>query len=1053
MTRKLMQFFMLIPLTLFVGDILAQGIPENSYSAMRWRNIGPCRAGRALAASGIPGNASTFYFGSVDGGVWKTTNAGLTWEPISDGQVSPSIGALAIAPSDEKIIYVGTGEADMRSDITYGDGMYKSVDGGQHWQHIGLEDTRHIGKILIDPHNPDIVLVAAVGHAYGANETRGVFRTTDGGHTWEKVLYKNTDTGAVDLAWDVQNPQVVYATLWQIRRMPWDQYQPEEGPNGGLYKSTDAGKTWKKINGRGLPEEPYGRVGVAVVAGSGGQKIFAIIHALKKRSGLYRSDDGGANWQFINDDPRIITRMWYFGRVFLDPQNADVIYIPSQGLLRSTDGGKNFTVIKSSPGGDDYHYLWIDPTNSSRLIVASDQGTVLSLDYGRTWSSWYNQPTGQLYHVTTDNQFPYRVYGSQQDNGTVSITSRSDFGEITFRDWYSIGGGESGYIAVDPQNPNIVYGGGTYGSLHRFDHTTGQFQVISPWPLRVFLKPIPQRRFRFGWTSAVIFDKFDPTTLYLGAQMLLKTQDGGLHWEAISPDLTGAQPGAKNASGPLTTDNAAARGWGVIYSIAPSPVQSGVIWVGTDDGFIQITRDAGKHWQNITPAGLKPWSKISLIEASLFDAGTAYVAVDRHRVDDFAPYIYITHDFGQHWTRTDAGIGPHSYVHVVRADPDRKGLLYAGTETGVSVSFDEGRHWQSLQLNLPTVAVRDLAVHDDDLIAATHGRAFWILDDLTPLQQVNTQALTSAAYLYQPERAIRIRHSVNTDTPLPPEIPHGTNPPNGAVIDYNLNLKPAGEVTLDILDTGGKLIHHFSSRDKAQPPRKPPYFMDAWLPRFEPLTTRIGHNRFVWDLRYPPPPTTHEGYSMAANAGRGTVKVPQGPLVLPGDYKIRLSVGGKMFVQPLKVEMDPRVQISSKVLNRQLQLALQIWNGISDQNDLSTAVTSLRGQLDKLPQSQKLKLKANLTAIHRKLEKLDAFLKDGGLASLETVVMGADREPAQQMYDAFDVMNVKLEQAQQQWKDIKVKDITALNSSLKKIGLPVIQLTSVSSDHLEIPGN
>ena len=1030
----------------------AQTIPENAYSAMRWRNIGPFRAGRALAAAGIPGNASTFFFGAVDGGVWKTVNAGHTWQQISDGQVSPSIGALAIAASNPNIIYVGTGEADMRSDITYGDGVYKSTDGGVHWTHLGLDSTRHIGKILIDPQDPNLALVAAVGHAYGPNEERGVYRTTDGGHTWKNVLHKDSETGAVDLAWDPENPAVVFATTWQMRRVPWDQYAPRQGKGSGLYKSTDKGETWQELKGNGLPAGPLGRIGVAVARGSAGETIYAIVQALKKGSGLYRSDDAGANWHFLSDDPRVVTRMWYFGRIFLDPQNSDIVYIPSQGLLHSTDGGKHFTVIKSSPGGDDYHYLWVDPTNSSRLIVAADQGTAVSLDDGRTWSSWYNQPTAQFYHVTTDNQFPYRVYGSQQDAGTVAITSRSDYGEITFRDWQPVGGGESGYIAVDPKDPKIVYGGNVYGDLHRFDLTTGQFHVISAWPLQEFTRPIPQRKYRFGWTPSLIFDPHNHETLYLGAQMLLRTRDGGLHWDAISPDLTGAQPQAKTSSKPLTIDNASVRSWGVIFTIAPSAIENGLIWVGTDDGLIQLTRDGGQSWQNVTPPGLKPWSKISLIEASPFEAGAAYAAVDRHRLDDFAPYIYKTSDYGQHWTRADHGIDRFAYVHVVRADPHRKGLLYAGTELGVNVSFDDGANWQSLQNNLPTVAVRDIAVHDDDLIAATHGRAFWILDNVTPLQQVNVRTI-AATTLYRPERAIRIRHSVNTDTPLPPEIPHGTNPPWGAIIDYHLSSPPSKPIAIDILDETGKLLRHLSSADQPQAPRKAPYFMDAWLPRFAPPTTHTGHNRLVWDLHYAPPPTKHEEFSMAAHAGRGTVKEPRGPLVLPGTYQVRLTVDGQTETQQLQVEMDPRVNVSAQALRTQLRLALQIWNALADQNDLDSAAKMLRDKLQMLRQQQKLNSKTRSTAdaIDKKVKSLDAFLDDTGLATLETVVMSADREPAQQMHEAFAVMQERLQKAQQQWQEIAGKEVPQLNKRLAAQSLPAIHLALTASEHIEIP--
>ncbi|HEY6951863.1 MAG TPA: hypothetical protein VI758_05615, partial [Bacteroidota bacterium] len=555
----------------FLTHALPQNIPGDAFRAMQWRLVGPFRAGRSIAAAGIPGNPYVFYFGSVDGGMWKTVNAGVTWKSIGEGLTNPSIGAMAIAPSDPNVIYVGTGEADLRSDITYGDGIYKSTDAGEHWLHMGLNDSRHIGRVLIDPRNPEVVLVAAVGHAYGPNEERGVFRSTDGGRTWTKTLYKSPDVGAVDLGSDPQNPTVVYATLWQARRTAWSQYPPDEGPGSGLYKSTDEGQTWTELMGHGLPPKPFGRIGVAVASGSQGNVVYALVNAQKNGSGLYRSDDGGQQWRLTSKDPNITARMWYFSGITVDPQNADIVYIPNRSLMRSTDGGKIFPVIKGSPGGDDYHFLWVDPQNDHRMIVASDQGTCVSVDGGSTWSSWYNQPTGQFYHVAVDNQFPYRIYGSQQDMGTTSITSRSDFGQISFRDWHPIGGEESGYIAPDPLNPNIIYGGGPYGDVTRYDHTTGQSQVISPSVLATFGTPAPLRKYRFTWTSPIVFDRLDPHILYLGSQVLLETRNGGLHWEEISPDLTGADKNARDRKSPPTIADASAKGWGVIYTIAPSP--------------------------------------------------------------------------------------------------------------------------------------------------------------------------------------------------------------------------------------------------------------------------------------------------------------------------------------------------------------------------------------------------------------------------------------------------------------------------------------------------
>jgi len=985
--------------------------PSSAFAGLRWRLIGPHRGGRVLAVAGVSGDAATFYFGAVDGGVWRTANAGITWEPLFDGQPIASVGALALAPSDPRIIYVGTGEASIRSDITYGAGVYRSTDGGAHWQSLGLEDTRHIGKILVDATNPDVVLVAALGHAYGANADRGVFRSTDGGGTWKKVLHKDPDTGAIDLAADPRDPQVVFAALYQARRAPWEQYAPDEGPGSGLYKSTDGGATWTAITGHGLPPGPLGRIGLAVARGRGGARVYALIGAKTGAGGgLYRSDDGGATWQLAGSDPRLTSRNWYFCRVTVDPQDPDRVYVPNVSLLVSADGGRTFTVLKGQPGGDDYHELWVDPRAPGRMIVGSDQGAVISLDGGRTWSSWYNQPTGQFYHMVTDDAFPYRVCGAQQDAGTACLASRSDFGELTFRDWAPIGAGESGYIAPDPLDPDVVYGGGTYGDVHRFDRRTGQSQDISPWPFPSFGLPMPRRKLRFTWTSPLVFDRVDRQSLYLGAHLVLRTRDGGLHWEAISPDLTGAAASsAATDTGPTTVANAAARGYGVINAIAPSPLRTGLLWVGSDDGLIYRTGDAGRggRWVNVTPAGVLPWSTVSLLEASPFDTAVAYAAVERHRVDDFAPYIYRTRDGGAHWTRSDSGIAPLAYVQAVRADPVRPGLLYAGTETGVYVSFDDGDHWQSLQLNLPTVSVRDLAVHGRDLIAATHGRAFWILDDVTPLRQLSDSALHAPVYLFAPAPAVRLRRSVSNDTPLPPEEPHGANPPAGALIDYWLHAvpAPAGPVTLEILDAQGGLVRRFSSELRAAPPTAPPQIAEEWLPRVETPTRNVGLNRFVWDLRYAPPPAERYGYSIAAIAGQGTVAEPQGPLVLPGDYQVRLGVGGQTHTRVLRVVLDPRVHVADSALAAQLRLAREIGNAMGEAYGLQGRVRGVGARV------------AARAAATDSLARMVGGVS-AALASLETAVQSADREPTQQMRDVFAELREQLNAALSRWQQL-----------------------------------
>jgi photosystem II stability/assembly factor-like uncharacterized protein len=914
---------------------------------MQWRLVGPFRGGRALAIEGIAGDPATFYFGGVAGGVWRSGNAGRTWEPLTDAQTFASIGALALAPSDPNVIYVGAGEADMRSDITYGNGMWKSTDGGHAWTHIGLDSTRQIARILVDPHDSRTLLVAALGHAYGPNADRGVYRSTDGGQTWQKVLYRNERIGAIDLAWDPKDPHTVYAALWETHRPPWSQYPPIEGPGGGVFKSTDEGLTWTELSG--LPKDG-GRIGLATVKG--------VVYAICEGKGLFRSDDGGATWRQTSTDPRL-GRGWYFGQVFIDPSNPDVVYAPNVAILRSTDGGKTFTAIKGNPGGDDYHYMWIDPTSSKHVAFASDQGVGVSFDYGATWSEWFNQPTAQFYHVITDNRWPYWIYGAQQDAGSMGVASRSDFGTITYRDWMLPGAGESGMIALDPLDSNIIYGGNTYGGLLRFDRTTNVTEDIQPWPRDAFGVPIDKRKYRFTWTSPLVFDPIDKHTLYFGSQRLLKTTDGGLSWQFASPDLTRSDSG-------------------VIYAVAPSPKREGIIWAGTDDGRIQVTLDRGLHWRNVTPPDLAPWSKASIIDASSLDSATAYVAIDRHRLDDIAPYIYRTHDLGAHWSRADQGIPYGAYVRAVRADPVRKGLLYAGTELGVYVSYDDGDHWRSLQLNLPVSPIHDLIVHDGDLIVATHGRSFWVLDDVSPLRD-NARG---DVHLFAPARAIRVRRSVNQDTPLPPETPHGDNPPAGATIDYYLGSHPSAPIALDILDAQGKVVRRFQSDElgddsTVSSPKNPPSFTSDWLPRPVILPADSGINRFVWDLRYPRPLAPEHEYSISAIPGAGTVADPEGPFVVPGTYQVRLTVNGVAHTQPLHVVLDPRLRVAPTVLVAQLAVAKRIWNTMAEAQALRNAVG------DSVMQS-----------LH-----VDEIA--GGLAKLMTMVESADRPTPAPVLDAL----------------------------------------------------
>jgi len=990
----------------------AQNVTPNLYSGMRWRMIGPFRGGRSLTAAGIrpPQQAKTvpvgdpgrgqrdvYYFGAVGGGVWKTTNGGRTWQPIFDAQPIASIGSLAVAPSDANIIYVGTGEASIRSDISFGNGMYKSTDAGQTWLHIGLEDTRHIGRVLIDPKHPNIVFVAALGHAYGPNQERGVFRSTDGGRTWQKVLFKDENTGAIDLAFDPDNSRIIYATLWNAHRPAWSTYAPIQGVGSGLYKSTDGGTTWAQIAGNGLPAADWGRAGIATSR----DVVYLLVDVLTgNEGGLYRSDDRGATWRRVSNDRRIFGRQWYFGEVTADPMNPDAVYVPNVSLYKSSDGGKTFTALKGAPGGDDYHFLWLDPDDAARMIVACDQGTVISVDSGKTWTSWFNQPTAQFYHVTTDNQFPYYVYGAQQDSGTVATASRSDYGSITYRDWYSVGAGESGYIAPDPSDPNTVYGGSTYGRLFRFDKRTGQSQDISPTAVEEWTTPITAKKLRFSWTSPVVFSPQDPKTLYMGAQYVLRSTDRGNSWQQISPDLTGCssadvarKPSAeKEQSEPVSNLNAVSRCYGVVYTIAPSPVDANTIWAGTDTGRIFVTRAGGNTW---TGRDLQPWSKISMIEASPFGAGTAYAAVDRHRLDDYAAAIFRTRDFGKSWQPITAGISTPAFVRAVREDPKRKGLLYAATEMGVYVSFDDGDSWSPLQLNLPVAPVHDLVVHDDDLVIATHGRSFWILDDLTPLRQISRDVAHSAAYLFAPQTAMRVRSDVGHDTPIPPDEPAGQNPPAGAILDYYLGA-PAKEVTLEILDASGKVVRRFSSADKPFEAEKNVAFPSSWFVPPSKVDTTAGEHRLVWDLRYPDPPSLHKNYDLSAVYGAGISGLPRGPLVLPGTYQVRLTVDGKNYTQPLTVKLDPRLKVTAADLQKQFELEMEI----------SAALQQAYAAL------QERRRNASATPAQEQGDPLARTLNN--LASLLEVVDTADAAPTQQTQEVWQELRARLEQELQQ---------------------------------------
>ncbi|MFY9802856.1 MAG: hypothetical protein WA211_06415 [Candidatus Acidiferrales bacterium] len=1030
--------FLLTALPCFAQRSSAPSFPE-----VHWRMIGPFRGGRIVPVTGVPGKPNEYLIGAVGGGVWRTTNGGNTWEPIFDAEPIASIGAIAVAPSDPQIIYVGTGESDMRSDISYGDGVYKSSDGGATWRNIGLRDSQNVGRILVDPRDPNIVIVAALGHAFGPNAERGVYRSTDGGATWTKVLAKNDDTGAIDLCWDPANTSVVYAAMWQTRRPPWNVYAPSNGPGSGLYKSTDSGVTWTQITGHGFPSEGLGRIGIAIAPGTNGKRIYTVVDA--HNGGIYRSDDAGENWRCVTADRRVWQRGWYFGGITVDPRNPDVVYVMDTAIYRSTDGGQRFAAIKAAPGGDDYHSLWIAPDDPQRMILGSDQGAAISVDGAATWSSWYNQPTAQFYHVITDDRFPYRVYGSQQDSGTAAVSSRSDYGQITFRDWSPVGGEESGYIVVDRSDNDFVYGGGPFGALRRFNWTTGQSFDISPGAMRV-----DNERLRFTWTSPLVDSPQNPHVLYLGAQFVLRSSDRGQSWQAISPDLTvksggAAAAGASNAASNGTPKKEEPRG--VVYTIAPSPLQAGEIWAGTDNGLIQLTRDDGAHWSNVTPPDVAEWSQISLIEASPHDAGVAYAAVDRHQVDDFSPYIYRTRDGGKTWQKIVADLPAGAYVHAVREDIQRKGLLFAGTELGVFVSFDDGDHWQPLQNNLPVSSIRDLVIHGDDLVVATHGRSFWILDDIAALREWTDTIAAQQAYLFHPARAMRMRRSENRDTPLPLETPVGENPPAGAIFEYFLKSPASGEVILEIHDQQDNLLRRYSSEDQPPEIQEAPEIQKEWLPRFSPLPKSAGMHRFVWDLRYAPPAAMRHEYSMAAIIEAGTVAEPLGPLALPGEYEVQLKVGGETYKSTFAVEMDPRVKVSREDLVRQLELEQKIAAALAQSADTAQAIAKLRKQLEALQANLSAKPEAkallqSVTALDQRAQTVQGNPEaeypqmpggligvNGSLGALGVEVGSGDSAPTATSLKVFEDSSKQLDELQTQWKSVQ-KDFAELSRKL-----------------------
>ena len=784
---KLKNHYFYLSLLIFsiISSSFSQTILEKTYAGMKWRLVGPYRAGWGTMAEGIPNEPNTFYFGGAGGGIWKTIDAGRTWQPLMQNESASAVGALAIAPSNPKIIYVGTGQVALRYDNLDGDGVFKTTDGGKTWINAGLKDTKYIGKILVDPHDPNKVLVAALGHIYGDNKERGIYLTTDGGKNWNQTLFINDSTGAVDMAYDISKPKIIYAALWQLRSRPWlDYFLPQRGNSSGIYKSSDGGLHWTKLNGTGLPKEPMGRIGLAVGQKTNAKIVYATIDAANEKSGFYSSKDGGNKWNLVNTDSELVSS--YFSRVTVDPTNPLTVYVMGRSIQKSTNGGKTFEVFKGSPGGDDYHYMWINPKLPDHMITASDQGTVVTVNNGDSWSSWYNQPTGQFYHLAADDRFPYRIYSGQQDNGSVEILSQGPYGVIELRDWHPVGSDERDYDIPKPGNPDIVFGSGLGGSLHRFDEITRQSIDVSPWPHSSYAEFPPKTKYRYSWITPIEFSHVGNQALYFGAQYLFRTTDDGNNWDIVSPDLSRSTGDTTSNKYP-DLDQAAKCGFGVIWSIAPSPISENVIWVGTDDGLIQLTTDYCSTWKNVTPPSVPLWSRIDKISPSPFDIHTAYAAVNTRRLDDFSPLILKTTDDGKTWTKIINGLPNDEYVNAVCADNEKEGLLFAGTNQSIYVSFNNGENWQPLKLNFPTTSIRDLLVHHGDLIAATQGRGIWILDDLSPLRQISEDLTSKPVFLFQPNDAWRMRGNTNHDTPWPPSTPLGQNPPDGAIIDYYLN--------------------------------------------------------------------------------------------------------------------------------------------------------------------------------------------------------------------------------------------------------------------------
>lgn len=1042
---------------------LAQQIPENMYQNMQWRLIGPFRGGRTRAVAGVPSQPNVFYMGAVNGGVWKSDDYGRTWRPIFDHEPSGSIGAIAVAPSDPNILYVASGEGLRRPDLAIGDGIYKSTDAGKTWTYLKtLTDGQQIPSLAVDPRDPNKLFAAVLGHPYGPNAERGIFRSTDGGVTWTKVLYIDENTGGDEVTIDPSNPSIVYATMWESRQAPWEDGNEYGGTKGGIFKSTDGGTTWKPLK-NGLPDNLV-QANVAIAA-SEPNRLYVTFsttekseYATNKGMGFYRSDDAGEHWYKASDDPRSAMKIGGgdLPIAAVDPKNPDIVYSCGIVAAKSTDGGKNWISWRGAPGGDDYQNIWINPVNPRIILLVSDQGAIVTVNGGESWSSWYNQPTAQFYHVITTNEWPYKVCGGQQESGSACVLSRGNDGYVSYREWHPVNVIEYGYVAPDPKNPDIIYGAGR-NDVSKYNWKTGQTQDITPIPI--------QDGYRTERTEPLVFSPIDHTTMYYGTNVLFKTTDGGEHWQVISPDLSNPDPGIPpSVDGMAANDKSAAKKRGAIYSVAPSFKNINTIWAGTDDGKIWITRDGGKNWKDITPKGVTGWSKVTMIEASHFDDDTAYVSVSRFRVDDLKPYIYRTHDGGQTWQLIVHGLD-NAPMNTVREDPVRKNLLFSGSETSVWVSFNDGDYWQPLQLNLPHTSMRDLWIHDNDLIVATHGRSFWILDDITPLRQA-TAAVAQSDHLFTPATAIRIPRSTYSETPLPPDEPVGQNPPNGAIIDYYLAKPASGVVTIEILDSAGRLVRKFASNDK---PELTPEQLDKqlipiyWVKMPHNPGTTVGMHRFVWDLHYPAPTSVTHEYPITAIPG-DTPRYPLGPHALPGNYTVRLTANGKSYTAPLTIKLDPRVHTTPAGLEQMFKLEQILADAVTRSSEAVFQAKSVQEQIAALHPSD-----AVVAALKAFDEKVSAALNGPKPAAnaAKTPSLSSVNDDAYSLYKMVGQVDAaptpaqerdttKLEQdlpvVLNQWTAILKADLPAINTQLRSAGLPEIN-PQKKPEHAESQGN